>query len=592
MKHKDKLLIALLVICVEFFLVGSVQIFFPNANIVLKLNEDSNLEKGWICGKHDIQEITFKENYSGIWEGFLSNNNYNLEEHIEIDLSCGAARSIENNYPTKVVNVEKITPHYSNIQVLIIYNNLFKQISAFAICNIILFYTFFRLKKSQKSLTDILGNFLYNLSGLKIIGKKMIFFSIVVSFLSIIVKPGTDYLATSQAIAMNISGIDVYQVQNIYELYLNDATFVTWPYNPILINFYSLSGILALGYSPFYIHTAFGILPALLLKAVNIILMNAITLSILGFLLDYNMIFAKNVRKIYLWSMLNPLVFYIAILYIQLDIFPIYCVCTGSLLFCKKDFKPETGITGAVLLAFGMSCKMQNILMIPTIALLLFMIAIKNRKKIYYIMLSLVLLAIHYINIYVSNSIIGSFIGANKQGERIWYTVFGMAPELFIYITIFVIVLFFMSNMFLHNSKIKTEYLLCNSMFMLGGVVLVFSASIISTPSTLMISFPAFILCMAIEDNWVKRTVIALFSFLCVIDVMFSSIGDITNMLNYVGKEGIFTALESRLLGTAEGTKWVSLINTIAKAAMTAYAILFYKYGSKMLTKENSLSKE
>ena len=63
MKHKDKLLIALLVICVEFFLVGSVQIFFPNANIVLKLNEDSNLEKGWICGKHDIQEITFKENY-------------------------------------------------------------------------------------------------------------------------------------------------------------------------------------------------------------------------------------------------------------------------------------------------------------------------------------------------------------------------------------------------------------------------------------------------------------------------------------------------------------------------------------------------
>lgn len=579
------ILIVFVLIFMEVFLINYIQLFFPNANVVMQCSTERQLEKVWICEKDAVQEIPFVNGTDNIWEVFVSNNYFDLEDHFIIDLNNEYAISVENSYPIRLINEERIHNRYPGIIVMVVYNNIVIQSIAFVICNIILGLFVFLIKRYRINFADIFENLIYDTSIIGLVGKKTIIFTIIISIFSIIFKPGFDCNVISSILAINLTGVDIYQLQNILEIYVNDIVFVSWPYNPWMLVFYSLVENFAVGFLSFCTRTTFLILSAILIKITNMILMNAIVLAVLSFLLDHGLIQPPNIRKVYLWSIFNPLVFYVAILFVQLDIFPIYCVCTGMLLFVKKNFKIYSGIMAAVLIAVGVSCKMQNILMMPTIILFWFMIALRNRKKIAYVFLSFMLVSINFLNIYVTNSVIGSFISANKQGERIWYTTFAYAPEAYIYVTFFAIVMFFLSNVFLYSDRIEAKFLLCNSLFMIGGIALIFSGTIISTPSTLIITFPAFILCMAVEDNWVKRMLISICSFLCVTDVMFCSTGDITGFLSYFGQEGIFTEIERMLTGTPEGIKWFSTLFTIARAALASYAMLFYKYGGKMLSK-------
>lgn len=574
-----------IIFCIELFLFGFVQLFFPNVNVVLRGGENEELENAYLCEKDHVQELEFRRNILNQYEIIIENDYFKLKENLSIDLGRKKVNTEIGNYAAKLVNLGSILEVHEYVWIVVIYNNLLKQILMFIICNLIFIYILSILKKYKVGFANLCENFIYNISGLKLVGKKLIIFSIVIAILSIMIKPGCDCVPIARTLAIHLSGVDVYQFQNIYELYVNNMEFVMWPYNPIMLLFYSFSNILGLGYAPFYIDTIFDLLPALLLKIMNILLMNATVFGGISFLLDYRIIKKENVQKIYLWSIFNPLVYYVAILFIQLDVFPMYCVCMGLLLFVKKDFRMETGIVAAVLLSMGVFCKMQNILLIPTVLLFLFFIALKNQKKIPYMFLFFVFSFLSVLNIYVTNPVIGSFIGANKQGERIWFTVFAYAPSLYVFITVFVIVFIFLLNLFQCSSNIKQEYFLCNSLLMLGVIVLVFSASIISTPSTLIITFPAFILLMGLENNWMKRMVISLFSILCVICEMFTGVGDITAFLNYFGMKGIFETIEIELMGTAEGIRWFSLLFTVSKAAMVAYAFLFYKYGVMLLKK-------
>lgn len=578
----------LLLALIEIFLVNYTQLFFPNANMVMEISDAGELKNAWLCEQDGVQEVRFSKTTSNIWNGHISNRYFNLDEDVEIDLSKETARCTGSGYPIKYVPLDNFTNNsmYQNIRVIVIYSNLFKQISAFLICNLGLLLIACRIKKYKINVGSIFENFIYSSAAFKEIGMKTVLVTILVSAATIILKPGCDYEVIAQTAAINLSGIDVYQVHDIVERFIYDVEFLAYPYFPVMTIFYSLAGIFSFGYSPFYLHTPFEVLAAICLKIVNMGLINALVLGILGFMSEHNLIQSKNIRKAYLWSVFNPLVFYIAILYIQLDLFPIYCVCIGLLLFAKEEFEPYTGIIAAVLLSAGVSAKLQNILMLPTIVLFLFMAVIKKKEKVSYALFFFALVGLNFFNIYISNSVIGSFVGAARQGQRIWYSVFTFAPEVCLFLTIFVIMLYFLINSFLYSSKIHLKYLACNSMFMLGGIILIFSASMISTPSTLIISFPAFVLCMALEDDWVKRMIIASFSILCVMDVMLTSIGDITASLNYVGKVGIFTQIERQLGNSPEKVKWISILITVSKAGMVAYAALFHKYGTKMLSQK------
>lgn len=587
MKILKKIGKVVVILCIELFLLGFVQLFFPNANIVIQVGENKELEKVYICEKDFVQELEFQKGSLNEYEIMIQNNNFHLEEKLIVDWDEKKANTTMNNYFVRLIPINFILEIQEEIWIGVIYNNLLRQIILFMVYNIIFFCILYIFRRHQVNFKEICENFIYNDSSLKIVGKKLIIFSILITVLSIVMKPGGDCSPILKTLAVNLSGIDAYQFQNIYQIYIHDVEFVMWPYNPIMLVFYSLFGILNFGYSPFYISTAFDILPAIFLKIINILLMNGVVLGVISCLLEYEMVKKENIKKIYLWSIFNPLVYYIAIIYIQLDVLPMYCVCMGLLLFVKKNFKIETGIIAAILLSLGLFCKMQNILLIPTVLLFLFITGLKNRKKIRYVMAFLLLCFINILNIYVTNGVIGTFLGANKQGQRIWFTTFAYAPKVYIFITIFVIIFLFLINLFQCSSHINQENFVYNSLLMLGAIVLIFSASIISTPSTLIIAFPAFILLMGLEDDWMKRMFISLFSILCACCEMFTNVGDITASLNYFGKEGIFTVLQRKFLGTPDEIKLNSILFTVSKAAMIAYALLFYKYGIKLLKKNN-----
>ena len=582
-----KFIIILLCLLLELTLIEFVQLYIPNANVVIELNEDNILKHAWICEKDNVKELSFQEESPDEWLLFINNCYFNIEDQYKINTNNKTAISVKNTVPARLLILDPIIGNsdssYKNIWNLIIYNNLFSQFFMFGLCNVILISIIFIILRKHLHIVDLFSNLIYDLSVLKAVGKAPIACSIILSIISIIIKPGCDYEPISRAIATNLSGIDIYQLQYIYEIHVLDRSFVTWPYNPIMLLFYSVAGIFSLKYYPFYLKTTFDIFPAILLKITNIILLNATVLGIIGFLSDQKIIKNDNIKKIYLWSIFNPLVFYISIIFIQLDVFPMYCICLGILLLCKINFKIQNGIISAILLACGISCKLQNILIIPPLFLFLFMVMLHNRKKIYVIFLFLTLSATFLSNVFVTNSIIHALINSAKQAERIWYSIFTLAPNVHIYITFFVLIFIFLINVFMYHSQITSCTLIYNTLFMIGEITLAFSFSMLSTPSTLIYVFPSFVLLMALENDWIKRIMINFFSVLCVSDVMFTSIGDITASLNYIGKTGIFTTIT--LLNSPESIQFTSILTTISKAGMFAYTLLFYKYGHRLLSK-------
>lgn len=518
---------------------------------------------------------------------FINNSFFNYTDEISIDLDSNKAFS-SNNIKTFIIDIDKIASFYPNIKILVAKPNIFKQTVLFAILNISMLIVAGVLYKKRITLQNLICSLVYDINTVKIIGKHTIAAFVFLAVSSILLKPGVDYESFSKSMYMFISGVDIYQCQYIAGDYIFNNEFPPFPYNPIMVIFYSFANILAFGYKPFYLHMKYELLSAILFKITNIILMEALTVSIIGFLLDYDIIKKDKAKNIFIWSMLNPLTFYISIIYIHLDILPIYCLSVGLMLLIKKNFKFENGIVAAVLIAAGVSCKMQNILLIPTTILFFFMIMIKEKcKKSICILGSLVLMIVNYIVMYSTNSLIGEFLSNLAITARVWFSVFALTQGVYIYLTMLGVIMLFIRNAFCINSKTELTHMLLNTFFMFGVIVMVFSGTMLSTLSTLTISFPAFVLLIALEDDWIKRIMIVGFSALCVFDVMFSREGDITAFLNYFDRPGFFQSLYLYFQDMPDDIKYkyVSILCTISKAAMLSYAGLFFNYSKKTIQK-------
>jgi len=116
----------------------------------------------------------------------------------------------------------------------------------------------------------------------------------------------------------------------------------------------------------FYDAAGYHFAEAVLIKVLNTGLLSLTILGILSFLLDERLIEERQAKTIYYWSVFHPLTYWIAVVYIQLDAFPVYCITLGFLLLNKCH---KMWMISAVMIAAGVSAKSQELLVMPVVLL-------------------------------------------------------------------------------------------------------------------------------------------------------------------------------------------------------------------------------
>lgn len=328
---------------------------------------------------------------------------------------------------------------------------------------------------------------------------------------------------------------------------------------------------------------------AMLIKMVNTGLVSMTVLGILSFLLDERLIEEKQAKTIYYWSVFNPLTYWIAVIYIQMDAFPVYCITLGLLLLNKHH---KMWLVSAVMAAAGLSAKSQELLILPVIlltAVTLHLVKAAPSETLskkyfalakYIAVLSGVLILLLGI-FYIKKEAFYNVATHTPQTARVWWTILSYAPGVSLFITTAGLVLAALLGAFSYHLGMSRPSLVIRGLYYCGMVILVFSFSILSTPGACLNSLGAFVLLYSFAKDNYQRFIYAAGSILIAFSEIFSSIGDITASLLFVGRTPIFTWLEQRLAQTEAGAGYASILFTIAHAAMLAYAVLFYKKASE-----------
>lgn len=551
----------------EIFFFYAVQLIVPSCNLLLE-----NTTHGYVA------YVNEKTGYKALP---VSNNGwihveselYGLKEDLSLDIDREQGRA---SVPVRVINLAKAQPNsYNDMYGIIIYNRIPLQFALFLVFNGVFFVGCSILRTNEDIKSNWKECYIYRSAQQQPwnIKKWVLFWAVVLA--SYIIPFGSDVVNIAGAMSQAISGIDIYQIQNLREVEVHLLEFNTFPYNPIMLLFYLIPSLLSFSYAPFYIHAFGDLTSSLILKACSALLLRETALSIQGYMLDRGMTTIR--RGAVIQTILTPAVFYIAIIFVQLDALPMYLVSEGILQQLREDGNRLNKTVGSVLMAMGCFCKMQNLMMVPTCLLIYFALIYKKERVLKELAIYIAGLMANVVVIYFTNPIIKQFLSKNLQSKRIFYTVIQYAQGLYFLVSIFTVVLVFslvatrIRCSLKHCQLLFITYLL-NAMLFLG-----LSASIIATSSVYIMTFPAFAYILFKEKDGMRRFILMAFSFLIVTEIAFTSMGDITGILKYFGSRGFFTNLSANLIGTEEGIFLTSIIMTISKAGLVLYLLLFFE---------------
>lgn len=470
-----------------------------------------------------------------------------------------------------------------------------------AIISAIIFWGFFcaiiwRLNNlAKESGSTIKEKLIYSFSSIRIIRIKPIIFSLGITMASVMIHYGCDISTFIGALNIQQSGLDIYQLQSSLDAYMGQS-FIMWPYNYTMLMFYDMVAFLNRLLLPWFEVNKYHLIQILIFKMVGMVLINLTVLSVLSFLLDEDLIQAEKVKKVYYWSVFNPLTFWIVIIYIQLDAFPVYCITLGVLLL--NDLKSNY-LLSALLLSIGLCAKSQTLILIPGVFVALLLILLINQgdfinvkeRVLYGIRWGVVFLIFFIMFLgafYIKKEAFYCSISNVPQADRIWWTVLSYAPEVYLYITVAGLVFFFLLNSFELKRSIKKNKVIINVIYFSASIALMLSFGILSTPGTFVNCLAAFILLFSFSEDGFQNLIFAIGGLLMVFTELFTAAGDITQTLVFFNYHPFFTQLEQSLSGTNEGIRYGSLLFSIAHAAMLAYAVLFYKKGKSALHDKKS----
>ena len=430
---------------------------------------------------------------------------------------------------------------------------------------------------------DKVFKLVYSKAGIENIGKKPIVISFIITAISIIIYHGCDLVPLTETIKLSSSGTDIYQLFACLNKY-KDIELYLWQYDGVMLAFYKLVSFMS--YIPFKFdvnsyHWGYTIL----YKFVNVILLNLTAISLIGFMLNHKIIRKENSKSIYLWTVLNPVTFYVAVVFIQFDALPLYLFTLGVLLL---DNIEDNKILPFLLIAFGVSCKIPMMMAMPVIGMMGLYFLLKSRgdklkKLALYFLFFFVMLLVIFLIPRILHSPLGVAYSGMRAAQRMWWTTVQYAPVVYLFVTVMVIEIICLLNYVKLNLKVSVVDLIQNSLLIVAAIIYGFSFSVLSTPGIFIITLPAFAFIYArMEDN-LQRFIFGFGGLFMVVYVLFSSIGDISATSVFFGGKAYFIEIEQLYAGTQTGTQINSVLHTLSNSAMLGYAIIFFKEAGKYL---------
>ena len=536
--------------------------------------------------KYDTEYRSLTANNDGIYStGYTV---YDEPVNVSFSVVDGAPINVKIN-DKEFINVDKISdytvvPAYSNTYVLKTNYLGFAFFPTLFLFTAIFLASFeFVLNRVILTSKDRFFKVVYSKLGIENIGKKPIIISFVITAISIIIYHGCDLVPLVETMKLSSSGTDIYQLFACLNKY-KDIELFLWQYDGMMLAFYKL--VSCISYLPFKFdvnsyHWGYTIL----YKFVNIILLNLTAISLVSFMLAHNIIPREKSKNISLWTVLNPVTFYVAVVFIQFDALPLYLFTLGVLLL---DNIEDNKILPFLLIVFGISCKIPMMMVMPVIGMmglyfLLKSIGDKLKKLALYFLFFFVMLLVIFLTPRILHSPLGVAYSGMRAAQRMWWTTVQYAPVVYLFVTVMVIEIICLLNYVKFNLKVSVVDLIQNSLLIVAAIIYGFSFSVLSTPGIFIITLPAFAFIYArMEDN-LQRFIFGFGGLFMVVYVLFSSIGDISATSVFFGGKAYFVEIEQMYAGTQTGTQINSVLHTVSNSAMLGYAIIFFKEAGKHL---------
>ena len=433
-----------------------------------------------------------------------------------------------------------------------------------------------KIRQEVRKSEDGLAVLTYSGTAVKAIGRKPIIVSFVVALVSAGIFYGCDLQVISESIVMWQKGIDIYQLDACINSYKNMELYM-WQYEGAMLAGYGLPSYLSYPFLTFFRPDHYHWIQSIEYKLINMLLINGTVLSVLSFLLDKGLIRNRQAKLVYYFSVFNPMIFWIAIIFIQFDMLPIYLVTLGILLISKARQEP---ITAAFFLGYGISCKVTELMFFPSICLLLVSLffAYKGcRKEILGLMTCfIIIVTVLMLLPRTLETPIKLAFHALPQANRIWYTFFPyITNAVYLYVAIAGLIFAFMHSALTWNVRGSLEEHLIKTLLMLGIITFVFSSLTISTPSFYLTALPSFVILSSRCENAYELFLKNIFSVLIVVCFLFGPVGDVTATLQFFGKQPIFSPVFRLAEEAGISVQWNSLLFTISVASMWVYIKVF-----------------
>lgn len=421
------------------------------------------------------------------------------------------------------------------------------------------------------------------------IGKKHIIISSIIILLSLFLVCGCDVKVIVNCARWFTDGVDIYQFQiNSRNLFATE--YAQFPYNPIsILSYGEIFKIMGFIFKNLPLVKGYPYFQTFIVKIINLILIQGTVLQVLNYLYNHKKIKSSRLKLIYYLSIFNPVTFYVAFLFVQLDPLSLFLITTGFLMLEKIK---EKNYIGVLFISFGLVIKTQLLVLFPILFFSIIIYSYQNEKfkdGTKKLLCSGLVLSTIVLIFYLSYTLMGSsFHLLNSklvQAQRIYFAVVNYMGDASIFISIFFVGLVVFSYAFNLKLNIKHNNLTKTNLLYLMILIFTLSATIVPTPSIYVLSLPSFIVLIYDEDDLLRVLLITFLSFGIILLPMLSDYGDITILISGFDKQSILMSFISKLNGQ-DYIKFYNILLTVSSASMVAYNLYAIKK-SKSYMEEN-----
>lgn len=576
LKNNYKLCIVSLLIAIFLAFYVS-KLLFPNYQFAISSDSENDFIS---IGTSDDVKKEMKDD-NGVYSINLSKKYTGKKLNISYEKKKNKIKEVVIN--NKIIKTYKLNTYAITDYDKVTLFDLQREDNMFLYCFIFLFLVLFAL------FVCIFNNGKYKILKINIIskiGKKHIIISSIIILLSIFFVCGCDVKVIVNCTRWFTDGVDIYQFQiNSRNLFATE--YAQFPYNPIsILSYGEIFKIFSLIFKNLPLIKGYPYFQTFIVKCINLILIQATVLQVLNYLYNHNKIKTSRLKLIYYLSIFNPVSFYVAFLFVQLDPLSLFLITTGFLMLEKIK---DNNYIGVLFISFGLVIKTQLLVVFPIIVLSIIIYSFHNEKfkngmkKLFYsgLILSTIILIFH-----LSYTLLGSsFHLLNSklvQAQRIYFAVINYMGQSSIFISIFFVGLVVFSYAFNLRLNIKNTNLTKTNLIYLMILIFTLSATIVPTPSIYVLSLPAFIIFIYDEDDLFRILLITFLSFGIIMLPMLSDYGDITVLLSGFDKRSILMSFISKL-NQNDYIKFYNILLTISSVSMVAYNIYGLQVSKKYM---------